>query len=542
MRLSLFALFFAALSFAYGELDEFQVYEDGKASRRRRVKPETGGVKRGGGAQLSSPTSRKSSTKGPLPPHHPSNTFNFPAGRIMQFHESVRPTALAFTPSRDAFLITDGHFHGDKYFIPQIRETLGWWPWLLWYLGVRTGESYSFAYLVSTEGQLMRTLEFVDRESLALGTAESEDKHAAFSFFQGPGLEVWTDTLELKMTYHELAANPALPVFDGEGMLWLPYTSSTTSSQGMSEEGTSAIVLWVYKRDGGKWETFHRRQFHGVKHPYTVHLDAVGRVAVAGVKEVGSQHTMLEFYTLSGDRKREEYTNEQRARWMSQSKATPKPGEAEVSIHLTAVPLLDASYTFPFPACLEALFILTGDGHAITACKGSPGLKVLRVGFPVRSPPPSESDEESEEGDGDSESALLLPEVERAQQALETLPGKKPIREAWAPFLPKGAASIRLYPSGYSVLVADVHTPYGISDIGGLAMAPDGNTFAILDSSKGRLYSVQWPWEGLQGEGEGGNLWDWDLLGPSPPSSVLNEAPTLPDEKLYTIPEPPRSS
>ena len=472
------------------------------------------------------------------------DAFHLPPGRVLEFHASCRPNGFALVPSRNAIVVTDGVPHGDKYSIPQIQEQMGWLEWALWRAGLGAEGPYPLAYLVSTEGELVRTLEFVDREALARGAAESLDAHLAFTFYQGPGLEVWDDTLDVKMTYHELSRQPSTPVFDTDGLLWLPYTVGDR----MGEEGQHAPVVCAYRRDGTRFETLHRRQL-GVAYPAALHFDAQGRLALAGLsawvfsdgmygQEVasggggglyspGEAPARLEFYTLSGDRSRSEYSAEQRARWAQNTGAAPAPGEAEAQLPLAAVPLLEASYDFPFPDCLHALFALTGDGHALTACRGSPALRVVRYGYPV------------------GLRAAARRELAEAAAAAESLPGRKQVREAWAPPLaPWGAAAIRLLPSNASHLRADLAAPWGVGGIGGLAMAPGGGSFVLLDSGSApaRLLSIPWPWEDLQDEEAfGGSSGEVGEV-PIDTRMVLTVAPELPAGLVTQVPEPPRSS
>jgi len=476
----------------------------------------------------------------------------------LEFHESVRPTALALVPTRNAFLVTDGATHGCKYAIPQIRERMGWLEWLLWMVGLGRDCSYPFAYLHATDGGLLRTLEFVDREALSRGAAESLDAHIAFTFFQGPGLEVWDHTLDLKMTYHELSHKPSTPVFDTDGLLWVPY--AVGDRQG--ELGLQAIALWAYQRDGTAWEVFYRRQL-GIANPSAVHFDSTGRMALAGLavwvgrgggareptapskaKEEeeeeedgeregegefapGTAPCRLDFYTLSGDRALPQFAAEQRARWRESTGASPAPGQAEASIPLSAVPLREASFDFPFPTCQSPLFALTGDGHALTACRGSSSLRIVRFGYPVGA------------------DAAARAELAQALAAAESLPEKKRVREAWAPPLsPPGAAAIRLLPSNSSHLRADLASPWGIQDIGGISMDPSGLSFVILDSGStpARLLVIPWPWDDLLSEEEFGGVPFAVGEVPIDTQMVLTVPPPQPAGIITSLSEPPRSS
>jgi hypothetical protein len=90
----------------------------------------------------------------------------------------------------------------------------------------------------------------------------------------------------MKMTFHEYALKPALPVYAKRGFapvglppthpdaparsphptkgnvpaLWVPYTLGPRSIFVNDEEERNAVALWAYGFNGEKWETFTRRQ------------------------------------------------------------------------------------------------------------------------------------------------------------------------------------------------------------------------------------------------------------------------------------------
>jgi hypothetical protein len=329
------------------------------------------------------------------------------------------------------------------------------------------------------------------------------------------------------LTFHELGLKPAHPTYDAAGILWVPHTIADR----MHEEGEGATLLWAYRADGSKWERFARRMFHGVRFASSLHFDGLGRLGVAGMsnpwawedglygpeaKTEGGGSCRLEFYTLSAERGRNEFKAEQRARWKELNPgAEGEPSAAAAATApLAAALLLEATFAFPWARCLHPLFVLTGDGHAVTACKGEGALRVLRVGYAVP--------------------AAGAPEAAAAARASASLRGGLvPPREAWAPPAPAGAL-VRLLPSNASHLVGDFESPYGLGDVQGLAMDPSGAAFFVLDGAAGRVLSLPWPWGPLGGVGEGKG--GGGGTPPRAPRAPLRAAPNVP---LTAIPVPP---
>lgn len=466
-----------------------------------------------------------------------SEGFVLPPGRVIEFPGEVKPRSFALSPTRGAVVVSDGAVHGNKWAVELVAAQQGWWA-RTWQSLFGKPQPYPFAYMTSAStGEVMRSLEFVDRSVLALGLSEGGDGRLAITFYQGPGLEVWHPSLDEKMTFHEFSVKPALPVFDAEGLLWVPYTIADR----LNEEGEGIVALWAYRGDGSRWEAFPRRQFPGVKYPHTVHLDQQGRIALAGLTswvfndgtygqelkedvDPAGVHTKLEIYTLTADPAHPAYQAEQRGRWAEQhSGNAPEEGdEAGVAaIRFGAAVALEASYAFPFNTCLWPLFVLTGDGHAITACHGGDRLRVLRYGYPVA----------GEAG---------LQEVFAAEERASTLPERKRLREAWAPSPPAGYTAVRLLPAEEAAIVADVAAPYGLGSIAGLQMEPNGRAFSVLDAGLRRVVSVPWPWPGLEAPppppaGEAST--------PPPLPELLTSAPPLPrGERVLRVPAIPRSS
>ena len=315
-----------------------------------------------------------------------------------------------------------------------------------------------------------------------------------------------------------------------------------TIADRLGEEGEGATMLWVYKLDGSKWERFARRMFHGIRFASTVHIDGLGRLAVAGMSapwawedgmygpslKPGGGACRLEFYSVSAERGREEFTREQRARWAelhgNAAEQQPPTPKNLASVSLAAALVLEATYAFPWPACLHPLFALTGDGYAITACKGNSALRVMRIGYLVAAVA-------AEEG------APELAAAQRASASLLVSGRTQPLREAWAPPTPQGAF-VRLLPSNASQLVLDVEEAYGCKDISAIAMDPSGEAFVLLDSGRGRVVSIAWPIEGVAG-GED-PLAPGKARPPRAPRAVARELPQR-DEETYTMPNPTQS-
>lgn len=455
--------------------------------------------------------------------------FILPPGRIIQFPVGVSPNSLANAPTLGGIVITDSTPHGDKRLVPGRAQTGGWWQALLNWLGMGRPQPYPSAYLVSQRGAVIRNLEFIEAKALPLGLAEARDGRLAISFYQGlPGVEVWAPDLNTKLTFHDVGLKPALPVYDGEGLLWMPCTIADR----MNEEGSRVLALWAYKPgDGKRWEVFARRQFVNVKLPHSIHFDSSGRLAVAGLRawifedgmygrelkdgvDADASHTALDFYVLTNNPASPAYVAEQKGRFAEMHDGR-EPTEADMgvvqSIHFTAALELAGSFDFPFAQCLWPLFILMNDGHAITACHGGSALRVLRY------------------GDVLTGGAAGRKESEAASARAARFPGGKFLREPNAPTVPAGFHSVRLRDAARAVVVADLEAPYGLTRIVGLAADPSGNAFTILDAASRQAVSVAWPFPEL-------------TAGAPPPASPIVVAPPQPVELKFAIGDIPRST
>jgi hypothetical protein len=116
-------------------------------------------------------------------------------GRYLQLPAGVKPVALAAAPFRRGLVVADGAVHpNNAYAVPLVREKAGWLLSLLRSaLGYR--QPFPVGYLLSPSGATLRTLEFVDRATLARGLAESEKGDIAFTFYADAGVETWDRTL-----------------------------------------------------------------------------------------------------------------------------------------------------------------------------------------------------------------------------------------------------------------------------------------------------------------------------------------------------------
>ena len=455
--------------------------------------------------------------------------FILPPGRIIEFPIGVSPSSITIAPTLGGIVITDSTPHGDKRLVPGRAQTGGLWQSLLHWFGLGRPQPYPSAYLVSQRGAIIRNLEFIEAKALPLGLAEARDGRLAISFYQGsPGVEVWAPDLNTKLTFHDIGIKPALPVYDGEGLLWMPCTIADR----LNEEGPNVLALWAYKPgDGKRWEVFARRQFANVKLPHSIHFDSSGRLAVAGLRswifddgmygrelksgvDPDASHTALDFYVLSNNPDSPAYFAEQKGRFAEMHDGR-EPTEEDMgvvrSIHFTAALELAGSFDFPFSQCLWPLFILMNDGHAITACHGGSSLRVLRY------------------GDVLTGGAAGRKESEMATARAARFPGSKYLKEPNAPLVPAGFHSVRLREAARAVIVADLEAPYGLTRIVGLAADPSGNAFTILDAASRQAVSVGWPFPELS-------------AGAPPPASPIVVPPAQPAELKFTIGEIPRST
>ena len=433
-----------------------------------------------------------------------------PAGFAVAFPASTAPRSFALAPAWRGLLVVDGAVHvkartglAARLLAPLRLE------WLLgWLLGAQRPVPY--AYLVRPRAsaaasalapELLRRLEFPERYALPYGVAEAADARLGVGFYSVPGIELWSGAqLESKLTLHDFSIKPALPVFDAAGHLWQPFTIADR----LDEEGENIIALWAYDAAGGRFEVFARRQFSDVRFPHAVHLDAEGRVFVAGVAgkwpwvdgqygqelkpgvEPEQQLVRLDVYALAsaadlaGDgaggsgaaaRRAQAYEREQRFRYCETHGSECKNGEPQAEVpeaawrgehvHAALAPLRSFAFPAPFFACLWPLFVLTGDGHAICSCVESDTLQVLRLARPRR-------------------------------RGEEAQPNALGVREAAGP--PEPAGGLELLAEGEATVVRTIVRPFGVPSIGGLSMDPSGRGFAILDKARRLVVGAPWPW------------------------------------------------
>jgi len=442
--------------------------------------------------------------------------FLLPPGRVLALPREVAPRALALARHQGGLVVVDGAPHGDRGALGGAAGR-GWGARLLALVAPPRRRPYPSAYLLSPRGALLRNMEFPDAATMPFGAAEGPGGHVAFTFYQGaPDLEVWQPSLNEKLTFHDSALKPALPTFDAEGLLWVPFTIADR----LGEAGEGAVALIAYRADGSRWEAFARRQLAGgARLPHALRLAGGGLVALAGLREWAFQdgqygpelkegldarasHTALSFFALSRDAAAPEFIAEKEARWAEVNgrpvggALSPAEAAAARDMPLSAVLVPAATFDFPFALCLWPLFALMGDGHAVAACHGSAELRVLRYGDVVAgaaAPPPADPSDPA------------------------------------APPPPAGFGGVELRAPADARVVADVAAPWGVGAIAGLAADPSGRALLVLDAGGRRVLSAPWPWPGLE-------------PGAPAPARVITEAPPLPGEKLFTLLEIPRSS
>ena len=223
-----------------------------------------------------------------------------PPGFALEFPGATAPRSFTLAPAWRSVLVVDGavHVKARKGALARALAPLGLGWLLTWLLGAQRPVPYAYlvrphASVVASQSsspnaggagsmapEMLRRLEFPERRALPYGVAEASDARLGVAFYSAAGVELWSGAeLEAKLTLHEHSIKPALPVFDGLGNLWLPFTVADR----LDEEGENIIVLWAYDRGGSRFEVFARRQFSEVRFPHSVHLDAEGRVFVAGI-------------------------------------------------------------------------------------------------------------------------------------------------------------------------------------------------------------------------------------------------------------------
>ena len=426
-----------------------------------------------------------------------------PPGFAVDFAAPAAPRSFALAPSRRALLVVDGagHVKARKGWAAKLRAPLG----LDWLLGAQ--QPMPYAYLVrpevggewGLEPQLVRRLEFPERRALPYGIAEAADGRVGVGFYSTAGLELWQGAdLEAKLTLHELSLKPALPVFDAAGNLWVPYTIADR----LDEEGDGVLALWAYLPDGGRFEVFARRQFSHVRFPHSVHIDGEGRVFVAGVAgkwlwedgqygpelkpefDGAAPHVRIDVYAVAAAAGEEAFDREQQARFCEQHGGDCRDGRPLPEVpeghwraeaggpRFALAPLRSFAFPAPFFTCLWALFVLTGDGHAICSCYESDTLQVLRLGRAR-----SEGGGGGSGGGGDDDAP--------AQNELG-------LREAWGP--PEPAGGLALLRDDEAAVVRTIVRPMGVASVGGIQMDPSGRAFALLDKARGRIVGAPWPW------------------------------------------------
>jgi hypothetical protein len=514
------AFFFVAASSAVA-LDDVSVRADGSVTLNSKKKKSKSAAAREDDREWEARRGRESPllAEGEALPAEPLSQaeidFILPPGRIIVFPKDTKVRSLALAPRQGGLIVVDGALHGDRRKMAQFAPQ-GWFARLKSALFSARAAPYPSAYLVSSRGAVRRNMEFPDAGALPLGAAESPAAQVAFLFYQGkPGIEVWEAPLTSKVTFHDVGVKPALGAYDTDGLLWVPCTIADR----LNEEGDKAVVLFAYRADGSRWEAFARRQMASVRFPHALRIES-GLLAVAGLREWAFQDgvygpelkaeldahasfTAIDFYALSHDVASEHYAREQETRYAEraniQRDALSAPQRAAARRELLTTDIaLRATYDFPFALCLWPLMALMGDGHAVTACWGQPGMRVLRYGDPSR-------------------------------EAVETPPGTKVMADALAPRAPAGFASVALRDAADARVVADYAAPWDVGSIVSLHADPSGAALIVADAKNNVVFSVPWPFPGLEADA-------------APPKVALTAPPPLPGEKKFTIEAIPRST
>lgn len=451
----------------------------------------------------------------------PNNGSILPWGRVLEFASDVLPRAIAVCPYRKTVVTLDGKPHGNL----NAGKFLSF---------LHAKRPYPWGYMVSPSGELLRKMDWADRQVLPYGVTEARDGRIAITFYTAvqpseARLEVWDTSLDTKLTFHDYSLRAAIPTFDRDGLLWVPYTILDR----LNEEYPTIVGMWVYKRDGSRWEVFPRRQFVNVRFPHTVSIDNAGRIYMAGLVgkwpyidgtygleprpglETHKAQARIDIYTLARDPGHSEYVQEQIERWREMNGGwdkAPQPTPAQYEgVRPLAALKLHRSFAFPF-FCVQTLFALTGDGHVLASCHGESTLAVMRIGRPGRTWANSIA---SEAGraivKGSTEEVLkgawtaaptyaslgpayasTLSEssrgsVEGAEADWYDLPGleEEVVLDLDESDGPDAGAEAKV--------VAKIHRPFGINSIGGIVMDPTGTAFTLLDMAGRRVVTSPWP-------------------------------------------------
>lgn len=407
-----------------------------------------------------------------------------PPGNVLIFPGYARLETLGIAPMNGGIIVSH------KYQHPESRTLRSFWDTFrtLFY---EEEQEHGFGYIISKTGDVVQSMYLADQGVGGYGFAESPEGSIGISYIQAPSIEKWCmygDCINTKLTYHDIGVKPSMLIFDTQNRMWVPFVVFDR----YDEEGEVVILLWCYNHDGSRWEVFSRRSFEHVRMPHAVHIDSTSRIFVAGLTEwiyfdsphgqkakegidLESVFTRMDVYRLVYDASSPEYVREQEARWIEMNGNDPSPTDDEIaSIPLTASIALEVSYPFPYHICKKPLFVLTGDGYAITSCYGEKEISVMKIGEVISGP----------------ELYDFYDYPENYDLSQSDLNGPK---EMWAPN-PENV--VRLYSSS-SACVSSVFTGFykPFESIGGIVMDPNGRSFSILDTELQEVHTIPWPLE-----------------------------------------------
>lgn len=247
----------------------------------------------------------------------------------LQLPERVQPRSMAYAPRRRAVLVTDGN--------PTYQRTA---PGIVPFL-TRKEPPVPYAYVIDgATARCTYNMAFHNRKALPYGIAEDpRDGRVVVTFHQAQtdNVEVWQPDLSWKLTYHDVSLKPSIPFFyGGAGEMWIPFTISDrymeegawlhsvggwrrgarlrpqprrppaskpgaptrrpwprshacshsrpqTPPHPPPPAGDRVLLMYIFRKDGQREETFPRRMWNRVKMPHTVRVDGAGRVWAAGL-------------------------------------------------------------------------------------------------------------------------------------------------------------------------------------------------------------------------------------------------------------------
>jgi hypothetical protein len=448
-----------------------------------------------------------------------------PANTIFQLPLAVDPRSMNLGGHRRQILIADGKLH-NKVDVP-------WWKF--WESEV---DPFPYGYLLKPNGELFRKLLFKGRTLQPYGIAESpEDGRVAVTFYQGPQTEVWESDLSMAWSYNEQAIHPTIPFF-----MPTPVTSSLGYPAGslavpfdtmdvLNDKDNGTVGLWVYSKDAGKRvELFRRRQFQGLNLPHSISVTQLAKgLSLPGASDENGKPTNVMFavglqewiweegrgrgmwlvkpkwkeekspvrlnlYQLIGDKNAPEIVDETGERWRQDNgfnSKQPRAGTREIEPYVPKQGMRKiASYRFSGICKWPLLALVTGQEnikneetnttttvpvqYAVTACYDADWIEVLRL--------------TDKEGGFIGKPQQFKEAADKASAAVSSAEKGKDKK--------KKADTDPVYvPMDEPITVSYIRRPFGITQIGSVVADPstNGQTIAILDRNRKRIYSAPFP-------------------------------------------------